>query len=105
MGRDQRANFLDAKRAQAEFERLAGAPREHGTWETEGCPKCGCKVCLTTYCPGKNPLNDSPNQCPIEGEHLHKDCHQPAGGCGFPTIERCKDFDPESVRPVISVIE
>jgi len=105
MGRDARLNVMDARRRQAEFERMVGGPGVPGTWEEKGCPKCGCKVCLTTYCPGKNVLDDNPQQCPIVGEHLHRDCHQPAGGCGFPTVERCKDFDPEAVVPPLPVLE
>lgn len=86
MGREADIN---ARIAEAEYERTVGPVREFGS-VTE-CGKCGHSgQFAVAFCIGKT-LGSKADGCRIEGEHLHFMCPV----CRFGWNTRCKDWTPE----------
>lgn len=87
MGREARDSKNAAEGTLARWKADAGEMAAFHAFEDDGCAKCGCKVAATQYCLGEAV------GCPYPEPHIHRVCHQPAGGCGRETVEKCKDSE------------
>lgn len=85
MGRDERAREAMDR---AMLERALGPVRPFGAHQV-GCEKCGALAWQVRHCPGKQPLDERRDQCPLMGDHLHLCCQT----CGWIITQHCRDSE------------
>lgn len=81
----------------AEFERLIGPTRDFQSRKDIGCQKCGAGQFVVRWCAGKSHLNPNPQQCPVDGEHLHVICNI----CQYSWCEKTKEQAEADAAPRI----